>query len=698
MGFLWTPTVSVPPPPMPLDGNPTAAEAAVALLCNPQLPFLFAPAIRSAAAGAAATKATAPSTASPPSSSSAAAAAAAAAHTVEGGRSRSRNLQGLGAALTLSGLDAPLVMGLAPGAALDARSTPGWVADLTTAMVARSIAAREQARNVASATTSTRNRAGGGGASAPTPLLYNNADLDSRTSEIIEEVAASRAQQQQQRLQQQLQLQLSLQRQQHTQQGLPLSRGAIPSSKRGGSLALTSMPPTSPSSADEISLSSAMAAAAAASQLLPPSTSFAEAVAALSKRSQRIVGGATLLQPHIWGVDPLWLGRLATATEGAAVGSVLPSQAVTVRGSASSPFSPSAVGGGASSAKRPVPTVEVAAAPPSPGPRPSLLITGLFTWVYDNFRGAQPSASLLSPSATTAAAPPTGVAPSFPFPVHVMVTELPDDRLGEPVQGGYTLCVGATAVDVNLFPPSIVSRVSLAIHDNTGQLTPTSSSSSPGSTAASIGGGAMAAASSLLPSSGGADGAAAGNGGGVPVPTLHSRLLLQAHQRSLRAFWAAALPGCVSAIAPETPGELHAALRRVNTAVAGEIILENSVLPVLSLPPLASEHTLWRLQTRGNAPSSTANTPPAATTFSPRGGGTAGGGAASTRVGSHGEAWERLPVSKLPPADTRAAEPLTRLADALAYGAAEPYRPPVGAVAREVLRQAAVVASAGRRQ
>ena len=390
------------------------------------------------------------------------------------------------------------------------------------------------------------------------------------------------------------------------------------------------------------------------------STSFSDAIAGCARHSQITVPAAHLLSPAEWGISPAWLCAFTTAVEGR-----------TLQTLTSSHETGAAASSGAS----------------------TLFGAGLFAFVFDNFRGAAASRRAQLQLTSRGTAGQLQLAPRLPFPVHVLITELPDSRLGDAVPAGHSVAAGETATDITLTPQvvAITSRVIPAILEGS----------------SSAGGGSSSAftafdrrvkelrekeglSSSSGGSSTGSNNNSGGGGGGtamdtphrmdVPVPILHTRLLIQAHQQALRMFWGAALPGCVTTVTPESAADIHAAVKRVNALVSGSLILENSVVPAYALPPLESTHTMWRK--REPPPASTSGSP-ARPTSTPT--------TTPTRPGGkRGEVWERVNLSPLPPPSARANEPLTALVDALSYGAAEPYRPSLSAVAEHVLRQAYV--------
>ena len=264
---------------------------------------------------------------------------------------------------------------------------------------------------------------------------------------------------------------------------------------------------------------------------------------------------------------------------------------------------------------------------------------GLLAWVRANCAGAQSAFSLdraasgavqrLGPllaashhspdsSSVDAAAPPSegsdrqltaaasGLPPPpsparVPFPVQVLVTVLGDDRVLEhshawpSVEWHHVITASASGVERVSRPGGLASR-SLG-------------SPSPGE--------------------------------------VHSRLLLQYHQRATHAFWQLALPGCVVKLSPETQADIGASLKQAEAQLRGALAVQR-VYSFSAWPPFVRSRAVLQLARPVGVP----------------------------------------PQPLLHATSPAAADPLSVLADALAYGPSQLHRPPVARVAKEALRLA----------
>lgn len=214
---------------------------------------------------------------------------------------------------------------------------------------------------------------------------------------------------------------------------------------------------------------------------------------------------------------------------------------------------------------------------------------------------------------------------SVPFPVSILVTEQADSTLMEPAAG----------------PAGVDQDIAL----------------SPSLTGISAS--AKTTGMTLMPL-------------GPPHPILlHTRLLIQAHQRLIRAAWSKALPDCVTVLPAETAKDVQRMINDCSSVMKGKVE--------------ASAQYWWPglLMDRGHITATVkdATLPPdhASRIRSVVGKDTSNYSEPASKPGVG--AWPALvDYSAGDPND-----PMTAMADVVAYGPPQPYRPPLHSVVQEVM-------------
>lgn len=298
-------------------------------------------------------------------------------------------------------------------------------------------------------------------------------------------------------------------------------------------------------------------------------------------------------------------------------------------------------------------------------PVPLVRSRGLLAWAATNLAGASGPGTTSSGSGAGSSA--GGGVQALPFPVQVLLTELPEGRVtGDPVNGPLTLTTGpgGAFVGANDAVLGTVER--------------------DGSTALN---GLVGKGKELVPTTAAAGFQLPQIAARPPAPVVAVRRALRSHQLALLQSWSAALPpGVVKAMEAESArdcarelkgaADRFAALGGVSVARDGRILVGGSMHPLSG--------TVWGPDWAQGA----------ATSLLPESvAKRLGVGADPGKPQPHrpGEPQVQdgarvIPGTHLPVVTgARLSDPLTVLADALAYGGPQPYRPALGRLADEVL-------------